>query len=452
MSGIEKIKISGITRKEFIEATEPQVQKEAGNIFDKYNTDKTKSKSDEDYLDKKEQEALANYLNEEKDQSKVKAFIDAYNKIIKGAKSDDIESISTAKAPDAVSENQDATEASETATPPEAKPDSETEASQDNRPARPQKRDLVPIAPEWKMQRMGDAKAKELKLHELKTAQEVLDVLIKQDKYKIDNDAQKDVLLADLIKYNPSIFNEKGEVYSDALWDRFDFPEKVKELYAKGKKTPTAGTSAQRTSSKWFDKSSRVTKEKINELKLKDKKDSSAILDALIMDAKIDESKIDKDKLAADFIAKNPSLFDNDGKLKANADWTKLDFPSASITELYAKTDDKKPDETSNKPEDPKANESEETSTDNKPNAASEGQHAAQDSNFAKTKADYMKGELITFQGYQIQRKGNETIIKKGSKSVTFKNSIVDDVLSKIKNEKSLKVRLDFLFVSDLIK
>ena len=63
-----------------------------------------------------------------------------------------------------------------------------------------------------------------------------------------------------------------------------------------------------------------------------------------------------------------------------------------------------------------------------------------------------MKGELITFQGYQIQRKGNETIIKKGSKSVTFKNSIVDDVLSKIKNEKSLKVRLDFLFVSDLIK
>ena len=54
MSLIEKVKISGITKNEFVQAAEKQSQKDAGAIFDKYNTDKAKSKSNEDYLNKKE--------------------------------------------------------------------------------------------------------------------------------------------------------------------------------------------------------------------------------------------------------------------------------------------------------------------------------------------------------------------------------------------------------------
>ena len=56
-------------------------------------------------------------------------------------------------------------------------------------------------------------------------------------------------------------------------------------------------------------------------------KDADAALKALLDARNIKLADVDADKLKADLIKYNPSLFDKDGKLKADAKWDRLDLP-----------------------------------------------------------------------------------------------------------------------------
>ena len=93
----------------------------------------------------------------------------------------------------------------------------------------------------WSNKRLADGVAEEIKLDETYTADEVLEKLI--TKFKVGNDINKDKLKADLIKYNPSIFNSKGEVYANADWTKLDFPTNAETLYSN--KAPVKKTNPQ---------------------------------------------------------------------------------------------------------------------------------------------------------------------------------------------------------------
>lgn len=84
----------------------------------------------------------------------------------------------------------------------------------------------------WKNQRLGEAKAQELGLNDLNTAEEVLDKLINSNESLKDKKINKEQLLADFIKNNPSVFvpsgDSKGVIFSDAKWGRLDFPKDLK--------------------------------------------------------------------------------------------------------------------------------------------------------------------------------------------------------------------------------
>ena len=69
------------------------------------------------------------------------------------------------------------------------------------------------------------------------TADEVLATLMETYNIKPE-DVQMDKLTADLIKYNPSIFNSDGMVYADVEWKNLDFPKNAGELYKNGVQTP----------------------------------------------------------------------------------------------------------------------------------------------------------------------------------------------------------------------
>ena len=46
-----------------------------------------------------------------------------------------------------------------------------------------------------------------------------------------ETDVDKDKLLADLVKYNPSLFDKDGKVKNNAKWDRLDLPNNIAEQY-----------------------------------------------------------------------------------------------------------------------------------------------------------------------------------------------------------------------------
>ena len=72
----------------------------------------------------------------------------------------------------------------------------------------------------WKNQKVKLNEETTAKFNAMSTANEVLAELIK-DKDGINQEA----LLADLIRNNPSVFDNEGVIYSDAIWDRLDFPK-----------------------------------------------------------------------------------------------------------------------------------------------------------------------------------------------------------------------------------
>ena len=88
------------------------------------------------------------------------------------------------------------------------------------------------------------------------------------EQFKVKEDAiDKEKFVKDLIKYNPSIYDEKGNVKKNAKWDRLDLPNKVAEQYkkaddAKAGKTPDktpGGTDKQEKPSNNFDELAKRT-------------------------------------------------------------------------------------------------------------------------------------------------------------------------------------------------
>lgn len=83
----------------------------------------------------------------------------------------------------------------------------------------------------WRNQRLGAPKAQELGLNDLNTAEEVLDTIINADDNLKGKNINREQLLADFIKNNPSVFvqsgDSKGVLFSDAKWDRLDFPKNL---------------------------------------------------------------------------------------------------------------------------------------------------------------------------------------------------------------------------------
>lgn len=90
--------------------------------------------------------------------------------------------------------------------------------------ARPTNRKLIRMTDGWRQQRVKLDEDATAKYNAMSKASEVLTELVaKNEKYK-DANLNTETLLADLIKNNPSVFDANGIIYSDAKWDRLDFP------------------------------------------------------------------------------------------------------------------------------------------------------------------------------------------------------------------------------------
>lgn len=101
-----------------------------------------------------------------------------------------------------------------------------TEAPQPVKPAvqkqtRPTQRHLIRMTAGWKNQKVKPDEETTAKFNAMSNASEVLAELIKDKGDGIN----QETLLADLIKNNPSVFDADGVIYSDARWDRLDFPK-----------------------------------------------------------------------------------------------------------------------------------------------------------------------------------------------------------------------------------
>ncbi len=98
----------------------------------------------------------------------------------------------------------------------------------DNRPMMPAKRSRVHMPKEWNNRQTSLPEG----IQESKTADEVLEKLLPSGVTLTDE--QKNQLKADLIKYNPSVFNAAGQVYKNALWTKLDFlsEENIQRKYA----------------------------------------------------------------------------------------------------------------------------------------------------------------------------------------------------------------------------
>lgn len=79
------------------------------------------------------------------------------------------------------------------------------------------------------------------KIMEAKDAASAVDALLNArgiDSAKVD----KDKLISDVAKFNPSVFDKEGKVKNNAKWDKLDLPGDISKTYKAGaKKTPKAG-------------------------------------------------------------------------------------------------------------------------------------------------------------------------------------------------------------------
>lgn len=89
--------------------------------------------------------------------------------------------------------------------------------------ARPTQRHLIKMTAGWKNQKVKPDEDMTAKFNSMSSAQEVLAELVKGHEGNLD----QETLLADLIKNNPSMFDSDGKIYSNALWDRLDFPKNL---------------------------------------------------------------------------------------------------------------------------------------------------------------------------------------------------------------------------------
>lgn len=107
-------------------------------------------------------------------------------------------------------------------------------------PEKPAKeaRGKIHLPSQWN-NRVSEDLRTELKLDEALDADAALEKLAQKQGVDLTK-IQADKLKADLIKYNPSVFNPDGKVHDSAVWGNLDFPENTGELYKEGVATPTA--------------------------------------------------------------------------------------------------------------------------------------------------------------------------------------------------------------------
>ena len=89
---------------------------------------------------------------------------------------------------------------------------------------RPKKQSLIKMTAGWKNQRVNPDSNTIEEFNSMSEAKQVLDKLINGNEQTKDFKFDEEELLSDLIKNNPSVFNSEGIIYSDARWDRLDFP------------------------------------------------------------------------------------------------------------------------------------------------------------------------------------------------------------------------------------
>ena len=234
-----KISKEGITKEQFLntefaKGLGENERNQLGSIFDKFNTNN--SGESKDKLDKVEQNAMMKFF-----------------KAIAGADKEDFEvtekDFTDAQANTSIADTfvKDATqkdysnfmEAYKVATEGAETEDFKAETTDNSQKVKPKfaRRGRVSLPSQWSHKRLDDGVAEELKLNDTYTADEVLEKLMQ--KFNISGDGlQKDKLKADLIKYNPSVFDADGNVYSDAKWGNLDFPPNAGELYKEGVEPP----------------------------------------------------------------------------------------------------------------------------------------------------------------------------------------------------------------------
>lgn len=106
-------------------------------------------------------------------------------------------------------------------------PDEEPKQEQPaiKKPTRPKSRTLIRMTSGWKNQKVKPDADMTEKFNSMSKADEILSELVAQNEAFKEVNLNTDELLSDLIKNNPSVFAENGDIYADARWDRLDFPK-----------------------------------------------------------------------------------------------------------------------------------------------------------------------------------------------------------------------------------
>lgn len=94
------------------------------------------------------------------------------------------------------------------------------------------KRQLIRMTAGWKNQKIKPDAEMTAKFNAMSTADDVLDALLENVPNKENLNLER--LKADLIRNNPSMFQQSsGAIYSDAKWDKLDFPKNNLTMYNK---------------------------------------------------------------------------------------------------------------------------------------------------------------------------------------------------------------------------
>lgn len=89
---------------------------------------------------------------------------------------------------------------------------------------RPTSQKLIRMTNGWRGQRVRLDETTTEKFNAMSKANEILTELVAENEQYKDANLNTEVLLADLIKNNPSVFDKDGVIYSNARWNRLDFP------------------------------------------------------------------------------------------------------------------------------------------------------------------------------------------------------------------------------------
>lgn len=90
---------------------------------------------------------------------------------------------------------------------------------------RPRNQKYIRMTPGWKNQHVKPDEALTAQLNAMSKADEVLTELVNRNEQFKDTNLNREQLLSDLIKNNPSVFDKQGVIYTDARWNRLDFPK-----------------------------------------------------------------------------------------------------------------------------------------------------------------------------------------------------------------------------------